>query len=94
MPSRLPTTFLIYRGDTLLMVAKRGGREIELRGQTPDRETLVFFRERLQRRVRPLRRVEIEMIDGAPARESEHGHAFLDFGFRPDRRNLVLERSY
>jgi ATP-dependent Lhr-like helicase len=93
LPPRVPTTWLVYRGAQLLLVARRGGREVECR--TPPRpEWLELFHFMLARGFRAPQRVVVEEIDGRAAPASAHATVFLEAGFRRDMRTLVLERSY
>ncbi|MHC4162995.1 MAG: Lhr family helicase, partial [Planctomycetota bacterium] len=93
LPPRVPTTWLVYRGAQLLLVARRGGREVVCR--TPPRpEWLELFHELLARGFRAPPRVVVEEIDGEAAATSGHAGVFLEAGFRRDMRTLVLERSY
>jgi ATP-dependent Lhr-like helicase len=93
LPPRLPTTWLVYRGAELLLVARRGGREVECRAP-PQPEWLALFQDLLTRGFRAPRRIVVEEIDGEAAAASGHATVFLEAGFRRDMRTLVLERSY
>ncbi|MHC4340486.1 MAG: DEAD/DEAH box helicase [Planctomycetota bacterium] len=93
LPDRVPSTWMVLEGSRPVLVARRGGRRIEVRGELrPDH--LGLFREMLHRTFQPERRVVVEEIDDRPASESPHAEAFRSFGFRPDRKHLELERSY
>ncbi|MBW2281999.1 MAG: ATP-dependent helicase, partial [Deltaproteobacteria bacterium] len=93
LPPRVPTTWLVYRGAQLLLVARRGGREVECR--TPPRpEWLGWFHDMLARGFRAPQRLVVEEIDGEAAAASGYAAVFLEAGFRRDMRTLVLERSY
>ncbi|MHC4933106.1 MAG: DNA glycosylase AlkZ-like family protein, partial [Planctomycetota bacterium] len=93
LPDRIPSTWLVYEGSRPVLVARRGGRRIEVRAELRPVH-LGLFREMLHRSFRPERRVVVEEIDDRPASESPHAEAFRAFGFRRDRKHLELERSY
>ncbi|MHC5050264.1 MAG: DEAD/DEAH box helicase [Planctomycetota bacterium] len=93
LPPRLPSTWLVYRGAELVLVARRGGREVECR-QPPRPEWLQLFPELLARGFRAPSRIVVEDIDGEAAAASAHAGVFEEAGFRRDMRTLVLERSY
>ncbi|MFI5401920.1 MAG: ATP-dependent helicase, partial [Planctomycetota bacterium] len=93
MPPRVPSTWLAFRGATLVLVARRNGREVECR-EAPAVADLALFHALLGRAVRPLAPVVVAEIDGQPAARSGHGAAFREASFLPDRDELVLERRY
>lgn len=90
---RVPSTWLVYRGSRLVLVARRNGREIECR-ETPDGKDLALFHSFLHRAVRPLPRVVVEMIDGEQAASCAHTSTFREVGFQRDMGTLMLERIY
>jgi ATP-dependent Lhr-like helicase len=93
MPPRVPSTWLAYRGDRLVLVARRNGREIDCR-EAPAAADLALLQAFLGRAARPLARVVVDRIDGEPAARSPRAPVFLEAGFRPDMDALVLERGY
>lgn len=93
LPPRVPTTWLVYRGAEVVLVARRGGREVECRA-SPQPAWLELFHELLARGFRAPPHIVVEEIDGAPAATSAHADVFTAAGFRRDMRRLVLERSY
>jgi ATP-dependent Lhr-like helicase len=93
MPPRVPSTWLIFRGSRLVLVARRNGREIECR-ETPDGKDLALFPSFLHRAVRPLPRVVVETIDGEQAASCAHTSTFCEVGFQRDMGTLTLERLY
>ncbi|TPV94465.1 MAG: DEAD/DEAH box helicase [Myxococcales bacterium FL481] len=73
LPRRVPSTHLVYRGAELALISRRQGRELEFFVEPDDSrmaEYLVVFQHLLSRPSKPLARVEIGTIDGAPARHS------------------------
>jgi ATP-dependent Lhr-like helicase len=93
MPPRVPSTWLAFRGPSLVLVARRNGKDVECR-LPPGPPDLALFQVLLSRAVRPLPRVVVEAIDDAPAVASAHAAVFREAGFQPDMGTLVLERSY
>jgi ATP-dependent Lhr-like helicase len=51
---------------------------------------LGLFRAQLHRDFRPWRSVQVEEVNGIPARDSPYAAALQGFGFRPDFRAYVL----
>jgi len=93
LPPRVPSTWLVYRGSRLVLVARRNGRETECR-EAPAVEDLAMFHALLGRAVRPLPRVVVDTLDGELAARSPRAATFREAGFRPDMDALVLERGY
>ncbi|MEM8933442.1 MAG: ATP-dependent helicase, partial [Acidobacteriota bacterium] len=92
LPSRLPTTHLVYHGTRLVLVGKRRGKEIEL-GVAADHpridEYLAPLDHLLTREVQPLSSIPVETIDGEPAASSALASR-LDARFRVTREGDVL----
>jgi len=87
LPPRLASTWLVYHGPRLILVARRNGRDLELRAD-PDPRYLDLFGF-----LRGRGRLEIETINGEQATTSPHADALVAFGFLRDRRSLCLERT-
>ncbi len=97
LPKRLASSWLVYRGSTLALAAHAQGRDLffHLPPDHPDLpRCLRLFKALLDRRFRPLSRVEVRTIDERPALDSPYRQALHDFGFRRDFRSLVLHRRY
>jgi len=95
-PSRLPTTRLVYRGGTVVLVARRGARDLEFRVPADDPalpSCLEFVRVMVGRDVRAASAVHVETINGIPALESPYRPALLAYGFVEDYRRLVFRAS-
>jgi len=90
LPPRIASTWLVYQGEALILVARKNGADVEVRRDTLDPRHLALFGELLRNR----RRITIETIDGKPAATSEHTEAFKKAGFYADHKHLTLERSY
>ena len=88
LPPRVASTWLVYRGAELLLVARKHGRDLEWRA-APDDRAFALFEHLLGRGA-----VFIDTIDGEPALASPHAELFQAAGFHADRKQLVLERRY
>jgi ATP-dependent Lhr-like helicase len=86
LPPRVASTWLVYSGAMLVLVARRNGRDLEWRAE-PDARHLALFAELGER-------VEVETIDGAPATSSPHADLLESVGFRRDHKSLNLERAW
>ncbi|MHC4958628.1 MAG: DEAD/DEAH box helicase [Planctomycetota bacterium] len=86
LPPRLASTWLVYSGNILVLVARRNGRDLEWRAE-PDAGHLAFFAELGER-------IEVETIDGAPAPSSPHAALLESVGFSRDYKSLNLERAW
>jgi hypothetical protein len=89
----LATTWLLYEGPRLIVVARKGGREIEWRA-APRAAHLALFQELLHREFRNPSRIVIEEMDGGPASAHEYAALLTSFGFQTERTTLILEKSY
>ena len=97
LPSRVPSTHLVYHGSRLVMISKRTGKALEVLVPPEDprlEEYLVLFREMLVREFNPLSKVTVEMINGEPAIHGPYTAALKQFGFRASRNNLELWKQY
>jgi ATP-dependent helicase Lhr and Lhr-like helicase len=97
LPARLPSSHLVYRGESLVLVSRRYGKDLELLvppgdPQLPD--YLAFFRTPLTREFNPLKRVFVERINGEPAAASPYAGALKEFGFQAAYKGLELWRRY
>jgi ATP-dependent Lhr-like helicase len=93
LPARLPSTHVVFRGGTPVLVSRRNGREIDIKVPPEDPrlpEYLALFRVLTGRDVRPLPAVHVETINGGPAQVSPYKPALLSFGFMEDFKRLSL----
>ena len=70
LPRRLPGTHLVFRGKDLVLVSERLGRALTIACRPDDprlTEILAPLRHLLSRQIQPLRRIEIETINGQGA---------------------------
>ena len=97
LPSRIPGTHLVYRGTRLVVVSRRFGKELQIL-VAPDAprlaDYLAFFRVLVSREFNPLKRINVERINGVPAGESAYLQALLEFGFENSYRGLELWKRY
>ena len=97
LPSRLPSTHLVYRGPELVLVSRRTGKDLEFM-VSPDHpgigDFLNFFTVLLTRAFQPVKRITVETINGEKALDSPYLPALRAFGFKRDYNGIVLVRSY
>ena len=97
LPSRLPTTHLVYHGTRLVLISKRYGQHLEITAR-PDAphlpDYLAFFKVLLSREFNPLKRVSVDRINGQPAATSPYAAALKSFGFQESYKGLELWRRY
>ena len=97
LPSRIPSTHLVYRGCALAAVSRRNGNTLDFH-TTPDdprlAEYLSFFKVILSREFSPEKRATIETINGKPALESPYVPALKEFGFSRGYKGLELVKHY
>ncbi|GFO58015.1 DEAD/DEAH box helicase [Geomonas silvestris] len=97
LPSRLPSTHLVYQGTQLVLVSRRYGKELEfLVGPDHPRlaEYLVLFRALLTREFNPVKRVVVDTVNGVPAATSPYAGVLKAFGFQAAYQGLELWRQY
>lgn len=97
LPSRLPSTHLVYVGPKVAMVSKRSGRVLELNLEPEHSQmaaVLQVFRELVSRQFMALQRVVVETINGEPAAKCEYTETFRAAGFDREMSELVLEKRY
>ncbi|MDX1500874.1 MAG: DEAD/DEAH box helicase [Thermoanaerobaculia bacterium] len=69
-PARLPSNHLVFHGQRLVLVSRRGGGELEIRVAADHphlEEYLEFLKVQLTRQFDPVRAVDVETINGEPA---------------------------
>jgi ATP-dependent Lhr-like helicase len=98
LPARHATTFLVYHGARTVLVVRRRGRELDFRVGADHPalgDYLEVLRVLLTREVRPLRSLEVETINGEPARDSPYCRPLGEI-FRLDRqtRSIRLWKRY
>jgi ATP-dependent Lhr-like helicase len=75
LPRRVPGNHLVFHGRELVVVGRRRGAELEI-GVEPDHDRLADYLEflvvELTRSERPLKRIDLETINGEPASRSPY----------------------
>ncbi|HYW83453.1 MAG TPA: hypothetical protein VFB30_09375, partial [Spirochaetia bacterium] len=91
LPSRLPTTHVVFHGHKVVLVSRRKGLELEFRvpPESPRlSEYLAFVKVLTSRERRPMSAVRVETINDVPAGNSPYKEGLLQFGFVEDYRRL------
>ncbi|MDA8125295.1 MAG: DEAD/DEAH box helicase [Deltaproteobacteria bacterium] len=97
LPSRIPSTHLVYCGRKLALLSRRNGGVLEFFVPPDDprlAEYLSFMKALLGREFLPEKTLLVETINGQSARESEYSEALKAFGFRSYYKGLELTRKY
>ena len=97
LPARLPTSFIVFHGTRLKVVARRNGRELLIKTGPDDPALPAYFSfctALLTRAFNPLNSVIVESINGRPALESPYREALQAIGFTGQYNCLELRRQY
>jgi ATP-dependent helicase Lhr and Lhr-like helicase len=97
LPSRLPSTHLVYRGARLMLVSRRNGKDLDFKVPPDDPrlpEFLTFFKVLLTREFNPVKRIAVEKINGNPTAQSPYSRILKAFGFEESYEGLELWRRY
>jgi ATP-dependent Lhr-like helicase len=97
LPSRIPSTYLVYHGGRLVMIVKRLGKSLEIFAGPEDRHLPAYFglfKDLLGREFNPMQKIGVEEVNGGPALGSPYAEALKGFGFRSSRTGLELWREY
>lgn len=97
LPRRLAGNHLVYHGARLVLVSERNGRILRIDAAPDDAHLATYFgvlRHLLYRKVQPLRKVELESINGQPATSSPYLDA-LDTAFDlvRDHKSVYIQRE-
>ncbi len=97
LPPRVATTHLVYRGNRLVGISKRNGKDLTF-NVGPDDPALVEYmgvlRHLLARKFQPLKRISIETINGEIATQSPYVPALRTFAdVAVDYKNVTLYRK-
>jgi ATP-dependent Lhr-like helicase len=93
LPARTSTGRLYFRGEELIAVSNKSGKELSIciSYNDPDVSLLVeLFKIPRARRVLPEKKLLIETINGNSASKSEFLPCFIKAGFIPDRGKLMF----
>lgn len=97
LPARVATTHLVYRGNRLMVVSKRNGKDLTFNVAPDDPslpEYMVSLRHLLTRKFQPTKRVSIETINGERATDSHYLPALRTFSdIAVDYKNVTLYRK-
>jgi ATP-dependent Lhr-like helicase len=97
LPARVATTHLVYRGNRLIVVSRRNGKELIIHGAPDDpnlQEYMVILRHLLTRKFQPVKRVSIETINGEKALHSPYLPALRTFSdVAADYKSVTLYRK-
>ncbi len=96
LPSRLPTTHVVFHGDMVVLVSRRKGLELEIRvpPESPRLlEYLAFVKVLTGREWRPMSAVRVETINDMPVGSSPYKERLIEFGFVEDYRRLTFRAS-
>jgi ATP-dependent Lhr-like helicase len=97
LPPRVATTHLVYRGNRLVMVSKRNGKDLTFNVTHDDPrlpEVMVSLRHLLMRKFQPVKRISIETINDEKATQSPYVHGLQTFfDVAVDYKNVTLYRK-
>jgi ATP-dependent Lhr-like helicase len=91
LPSRLPTTHIVFRGFKVVLVSRRMGRDLEFRVPPEDEripQYLGFVRDLTSRDQHPLQAVHVLSVNGVPVGNSPYRQGMLQAGFVEDYKRL------
>jgi ATP-dependent Lhr-like helicase len=97
LPSRVASSYLVYRGSDLMMVARRHGKDLTILADREDPrlpEYMVLFKDLLGREFKPAQKISIETVNGEPVHHTPYAGALKAFGFRSARNALELWKEY
>ncbi|MDD5168364.1 MAG: hypothetical protein PHN75_06065, partial [Syntrophales bacterium] len=97
LPSRIPSTHLVFCGWRIKIVSRRGGSILEILAPPDDPrlpDYLSFFKVLLCREFSPEKLIAVETINGQPARESPYTGPLSAFGFTKYHKGLELTTRY
>ena len=97
LPSRIPSTHLVYRGTRLVVISRRNGGSLEILAPPLDPrlpDYLAFFRVLLTREFSPEKIILVETINGQSALGSEYAGPLKEFGFSRGYKGLELVKKY
>jgi ATP-dependent Lhr-like helicase len=97
LPARIASTHLVYRGNRLIAVSKRNGKDLIFNVPADDPsfpENMGPLRHLLTRKFQPIKRISIETINGEKATQSSYIPALkTSFDVVVDYKNVTLYRK-
>ena len=97
LPSRLPSTHLVYHGKKLVLISRRNGNTLKFLVSPEDPNLpgyLSLFKELLTREFKPEKMILVGTINAQPALTSEYANPLLAFGFTKCHKGLELVKHY
>ena len=97
LPPRISSTYLVYHGSRMVMIAKRQGKVLDILVPADDprlHDYFNLFKHLLGREFNPVPRISIEMVNNESAIGSAYAEPLKRFGFRTSRTALELWREY
>ncbi len=97
LPSRLPSTHVVYRGKSPALISYRNGASLEFLAAPDDPrlpDVLAFCGVLLTRQFSPRKRILVEQINGTPAADSPYAKPLQAFGFTRYPQGIELVRKY
>ena len=96
-PSRLPGTHMVFRGETLKLISRKNGKELEFFCE-PDDENLIAYlaplSHLLTRQFHPLKKIAIDTINGEKAGKSPYIDSFETvFNVMKEYKGVTLYRK-
>jgi ATP-dependent Lhr-like helicase len=97
LPPRVASTWLVYHGSRIVMIAKRLGKALDIFTGPDDRhlpEYFMVFKDLLGREFNPVQKINVETVNGEPVLRSPYAEALRQFGFRSARSALELWKEF
>jgi len=97
LPSRIPSTHMVYHGKRPVLISRRNGTILEFLVSPDDPHIpgyLSFYKVLLTREFQPEKMILVETVNEKPALESEYSRPLRDFGFTGYYKGLELVRKY
>jgi ATP-dependent Lhr-like helicase len=97
LPSRIPSTDLVYHGRKLVVISRAGGSTLKILTPPDDPNIsayLAFFKVLLSRDFSPEKIILVETINDKPAIESEYAGPLREFGFSRYHKGFELVKQY
>jgi len=96
LPPRIASTYLVFHGRKLVLVARQNGKVLDIR-VPPDHPRLAdyyfFFKALLGRSFNPHHFIEVETVNDTPVQKSPYADSLHRFGFANAYKGLELRRS-
>ena len=97
MPKRIPSTHLVYRGRSIVMISERNGKSLKFNVPRDDPQIQLFLgvlHHLLRREFQPIPRLTIETINGEDAARSPYADVLRTaFEVTIDYKHLILYRN-